>query len=80
MGSKSIKVLLIEDDLSYVKVVQRMLSKIGGASFDMEHAITLSDGLNRMAEGGIDLVLLDLGLPDSKGFDTFYRFYGQIRE
>jgi len=80
MDSKLIKVLLIEDDLSYAKVIQRMLSKIGGASFDMEHAITLSDGLNRMAGGGINLVLLDLGLPDSKGFDTFSIFYGQIRE
>jgi PAS domain S-box-containing protein len=40
-------------------------------------ATRLSDGLERLATGGVDLVLLDLSLPDSKGLDTFTACYNR---
>ena len=36
----------------------------------MEHAERLSAGLERLTEGDIDVILLDLGLPDSQGLET----------
>jgi diguanylate cyclase (GGDEF)-like protein len=41
----------------------------------MDWAGSVSEALARMNEGGIDLVLLDLELPDSHGMVTFERTY-----
>ena len=38
----------------------------------------LSSGLQKLAEGGADLVLLDLGLPDSQGLDTYTKTQSQF--
>jgi two-component system cell cycle response regulator len=40
----------------------------------------LSTGLERLVEGGIDIVLLDLGLPDSQGLDTLHRVIAELPE
>ncbi len=70
--SKIIKVLLIEDNPGDARLIQEMVSEVGGAAFDLEHVGGLLTGLKHfVAAGDIDLVLLDLGLPDSSGFDTF---------
>jgi len=52
-----------------------MLSKVSGAVFDIESADLLSSGLTYLARGDIDVVLLDIGLPDSNGLDTFNKVY-----
>ena len=38
---------------------------------NVERVDRLSKGIDRLAAGNIDAVLLDLGLPDSQGIDTF---------
>jgi len=81
----SIKVLLIEDNAGDARLLREMLREAAGASvtgapFDLERADCLAAGLNRLAAGGIDLVLLDLSLPDSHGFDTFNRTRAQAPE
>jgi PAS domain S-box-containing protein len=38
----------------------------------------LSEGLERLAAGGIDLVMLDLGLPDSNGLKTFGKVHANV--
>ena len=70
--SKIVKILLIEDNPGDARLIQEMVSGADGAAFDLEHVDRLSTGLKHLvAAGDIDLVLLDLGLPDSSGFDTF---------
>jgi signal transduction histidine kinase/FixJ family two-component response regulator len=76
--SKITRVLLIEDDPQYAGAVRRMLVGDRGALFDLEWATNLSTGLERLSEGGIDAVLLDLGLPDSEGFDTLTRVHSHM--
>ncbi|MBU1615483.1 response regulator [bacterium] len=66
-----IKILLIEDDPEDVMLISEMLASSKGVTFDLEHVNRLSSGLERLAKGGFDLVLSDLGLPDSQGLDTF---------
>jgi len=52
-----------------------MLSEVSGAVFDIESADLLSSGLTYLARGDIDVVLLDIGLPDSNGLDTFNKVH-----
>ena len=55
--------------------MREYLSDPAGVSFELEHAATLTQGLERLAKGGIDLILLDLSLPDSPMADTFKRVH-----
>ncbi len=71
MNNKAIKVLLIEDNPGDVCLIRETLAEVRGVRFDMECVDRLSTGLERLAAGGVDVVLLDLGLPDSLGLDTF---------
>ena len=65
------KVLLIEDNPGDARLIREYLADPAGASFELEHTDTLAKGLARLALGGIDLVLLDLSLPDSPMGETF---------
>lgn len=65
-----VKVLLIEDDPDDVLLLRQMLAEAEDNRFDLECADRLQAGLDRLAQGGIHVVLLDLSLPDSQGLDT----------
>lgn len=75
MTERPIRVLLIEDNPRDRRLVQEFLSetKDQPQKFDLELIDRLSDGLDRLQRGGIDIVLLDLSLPDSQGLETFRR-------
>ena len=79
MDDKPIKVLLIEDSLFATQHTQRMLAKAKSAQFsaELKCADQLSVGLEHLAEGGVDIVLLDLTLPDSAELDTFTKVHTQ---
>lgn len=66
----SLVVLLIEDETREADAVRNMLAGAPDAGIDLVRADRLSAGLDRLAQGDIDVVLLDLGLPDSSGLDT----------
>ena len=57
-----------------------MLAERQGMLFNLECAELLQSGLERLAAGGVDVVLLDLSLRYSGGFDTFARLYSQAPE
>jgi DNA-binding NtrC family response regulator len=73
MELKPINILYIEDNPGDVVIMEEMLSGEQGAGFQLESADLLSTGLERLEKGGIDVVLLDLSLPDSHGLETFER-------
>ncbi|MFZ5996937.1 MAG: putative bifunctional diguanylate cyclase/phosphodiesterase [Nitrospirota bacterium] len=68
-----ITVLLIEDNPADARLIGEMLSEARGAVFNLETAERLSSGMERIAQGGIDVLLLDLTLPDSEGLATFLK-------
>jgi len=80
MTAKQIKVLLIEDNPEDTRLIREMLSEVSDTALDMEYADMLSTGLECLAAGVFDLILLDLGLPDSSGLDTFTRVHAQALE
>lgn len=71
-----IRVLLIEDDFASAEIVKGLVEAESDA-FKLEWVSHLCTGLERLAGGGIDLVLLDFGLPDSSGLATFQRAHEQ---
>ncbi len=77
MPDTPIKILLIEDNPGDARLVREMLSDTGGQGFAIECLSRLAEGLERLGQGKIDLVLLDLDLPDSRGLDTFIKAYAQ---
>jgi PAS domain S-box-containing protein len=77
MTDETVKILLVEDNSGDARLVREMLARTGDGRFDIEWVTRLGDGLERLGRGGIDVVLLDLGLPDSQGLDTFARANAQ---
>jgi Flp pilus assembly CpaE family ATPase len=67
-----LSVLLVDDDPDFVTLVRQWLDGTGG---DLRFVLISTDSLNsaltRLALGRIDVVLLDLSLPESQGMETF---------
>src|SRR5215471_1690147 len=68
------RVLLIEDNPGDVRLIREMLSE-GDGLFELECVGRLAQGLEYLSTRPAGVVLLDLSLPDSYGFDTFLRVY-----
>jgi glutamate dehydrogenase (NAD(P)+) len=80
MEENRITVLLIEDNPVQTRLIQNLLAAASGPAFKVEATDQLQAGLDRVRQGGIDLVLLDLMLPDSHGFETFIHFHAEAPE
>lgn len=65
----SIRILLVEDNPGDVLLVKELLSS-SGIDFSLKHASTLQETLLVCLEENFDIILLDLGLPDSIGVET----------
>ncbi len=75
-----IKVLLIEDNPDHARLIQELLSDANRASFKIEVAGRLSDGLEAMSTRTFDVILLDLSLPDSSGLETLAKTHSESNE
>ncbi|HXM43772.1 MAG TPA: response regulator [Bryobacteraceae bacterium] len=73
-----LSVLLVEDDPDYAALVQQWLDGAGrDPGFLLSWTDSLSSALSRLTRGGIDIVLLDLSLPDSQGIGTFLTLHSR---
>jgi len=77
MTMNQIKVLLIEDNPGDARLIREMLREKSHVTFDLICVDRLKAGMEQLAQGNIDLILLDLGLPDSGGLDTFAKLYAR---
>jgi len=73
MADDTITVLLVEDNPIDALLVQNLLTGSESPKFAVIAVETLADALDRLATEHIDIVLLDLILPDSQELDTFFR-------
>lgn len=64
------RLLLIEDHPIMREALSATLAEIDPARYRADLAGGLAEGLERLRAGGIDLVLLDLALPDADGLDA----------
>jgi sigma-B regulation protein RsbU (phosphoserine phosphatase) len=77
---KTINILLVEDNLDDVHFLRMLLNKASGVRFQVESASNLEESLAHLAKGGMDLVLLDLTLPETTGMDTFHAIKAQAHD
>lgn len=75
MENGSISVLLIEDNPVDSEIIRRMLKK--AEDFQLHQTDHLSGGFKALIKYNIDIILLDLSLPDSEGIETFARIKAQ---
>lgn len=61
------KVLIIDDDQKIRDALTRVVDRLGHAS---ESASTLEQGVKRASQGGVDVVFLDVRMPDGNGLDA----------
>jgi signal transduction histidine kinase len=67
------KILLVEDDAEDARLLRAALAR-GESDFDIVQVPCLAEALEQISCSNFDLILLDLSLPDSQGFDTVMAF------
>lgn len=70
----SVNVLLVEDSPTDALIIGEALIDITDFNHRLTRAESLADALEHAQHAHFDVVLLDLGLPDGNGIDTFRRF------
>jgi DNA-binding response OmpR family regulator len=65
-GPPTLRLLVVDDDARYGRTLTHLLERVAA----VEWCSTAASALARVAEGGVDWVLLDVGLPDASGFDV----------
>jgi signal transduction histidine kinase len=68
---------LVEDNPGDARLIQEMLRQPSTVPFRVDCLSRLDDLLARLERGSFDVLLLDLGLPDSQGLATFLRVAGR---
>ncbi|ADZ09291.1 response regulator receiver protein [Methanobacterium lacus] len=71
MSIEPIKVLMIEDNRGDYQLILKLLEKSENAQFELVHSPRLKSGVELLENNSFDVILLDLGLPDSNGLDSF---------
>jgi DNA-binding NtrC family response regulator len=73
MKEKALQVLVVEDNAGDARLLREMFSKEKPGSFELTHLLRMSEAVIHLEKGGVDIVLLDMGLPDGHGLDTVRR-------
>lgn len=73
MSDHLVKVLLIEDNSDYAWMLRLVLTQIYPDQFELVQVDTLHGASEHLQAGGFDVILLDLALPDSLGYETFVK-------
>ncbi len=78
MQSLPIRILLVEDNPGDVRLIRHMLRSNPTLPIELTSCERLDAALHLLTEHALDLVLLDLSLPDSQGLATFETVYHRL--
>jgi diguanylate cyclase (GGDEF)-like protein/PAS domain S-box-containing protein len=67
------RLLLVEDNASDARLLREMFNEVGSPNTELAHVLTLSAAERYLAERTVDVILLDLGLPDAQGLSAVRR-------
>lgn len=74
---EKVEILLFEDNPGDAGLIEEMLEEFANFQYELIKVETLSEGLNLLKEKPFDVILSDLGLPDSDGIDTFLEIHAR---
>src|SRR5580698_478559 len=66
-------ILLVEDNLGDARLLREMLNEQAGRGLEFTHVDCLSAAEKYLSEHSVDIILLDLGLPDARGLEAIRR-------
>lgn len=76
MKHANITVLLVEDNPADARLLKELVIDLPMVTMvTFIHSEQLAQALARLDDGGIDIILLDLSLPDSRGLEGFIRLH-----
>ncbi len=67
---ESASILLIEDNPTDARYIELLVEELDDGQYELVHVWDLAAGLEQISQESVDVVLLDLNLPDSLGLDT----------
>lgn len=70
---KELKILLVEDNEGDVRIIKELMKEQTLITFGITFAVSLAEAKVILSKRNFDIILLDLGLPDSTGLETFIR-------
>ncbi|MCY1073985.1 hybrid sensor histidine kinase/response regulator [Archangium lansingense] len=70
---KPLRLLLVEDNPGDARLLQEELKEVSSARFEVRHVTRMAEALAAVGEPGLDVVLLDLSLPDGHGLSNIER-------
>jgi PAS domain S-box-containing protein len=73
MRDAPLELLLVEDNLGDARLLREMLHERDPDKFVLTHLGCMSEAVNHLATNGVDIILLDLGLPDTEGLGAVRR-------
>lgn len=80
MRPEPVRILLVEDNSNDARLIESMLARSDSPRFELRTATSLGASLAALAGERVDIVLLDLRLPDCDGLETLQRLREVARE
>ena len=69
---------MIDDDDDDAEIMKMTLGRLNNPRFDLARATNLAEGLARLNQGDIELIICDLSLPDcQRGLDSFQQVFAK---
>jgi diguanylate cyclase (GGDEF)-like protein/PAS domain S-box-containing protein len=67
------RLLLVEDNAGDARLLREMFNEDGSPQIELAHVMSLGEAERYLAERAVDIILLDLGLPDAQGLGAVRR-------
>jgi two-component system cell cycle response regulator len=78
MKADKINILIIDNNKEDIILIRNMLEFKHKLNFALKHAESLNKSFDLLARENIDIVLLDLSLPDALGLETLMKFRDKV--
>ncbi len=78
-SDQTLQILLVEDNETDVLLLEIALAHASSIKFEMTRTARLSEAVEKLQVERFDIILTDLGLPDSRGLDTFLKLQNEAK-